>query len=102
MKLYRSRDGIFLGVCQGLADRTGFKAKYFRAGFIVAAIFLRWWVLPIYLGMAIFMPVRRSDSHVSAGFRDNFEDIRDDAAEFAKKEYQDLKNSMNGKNGEEG
>lgn len=94
MKLYRSRKGIFLGVCQGLSDRTGYQAKYFRAAFIVAALFFKWWALLIYLAMAIFMPVRKTEDFVSAGFRDTFEDIRDDVADFAKREYRDIKDSF--------
>lgn len=63
-KLYRSRHGKFLGVCQGIADWKDFPVQYVRWGFILAAVFTS--VLPIlivYLVMAFFLDPAPTDNN---------------------------------------
>ena len=54
--LYRSRDGIILGVCRGVADYFDFSAFWIRAILIVAFILTGFWpVIGIYLLAALLM-----------------------------------------------
>lgn len=93
MKLFRSRDGILLGVCQGLAEWSGYPVRYFRLAIILTAFFVDWWVFIIYLGLAILMPVRRPSGYDSDRFKETFSDLGDDARDFAKREYKNFKDA---------
>ena len=54
--LYRSRDGIIMGVCRGVADYFDFSAFWIRAILIVVFIFTGFWpVIGIYILAAILM-----------------------------------------------
>ena len=54
--LYRSRDGIILGVCRGVADYFDFSAFWIRAILIVVFILTGFWpVIGIYLLAALLM-----------------------------------------------
>ena len=54
--LYRSRDGIILGVCRGVADYFDFSAFWIRAILIVVFIFTGFWpVIGLYILAAILM-----------------------------------------------
>jgi phage shock protein C len=54
--LYRSRDGIILGVCRGVADYFDFSAFWIRAILIVAFVFTGFWpVIGIYILAALLM-----------------------------------------------
>jgi phage shock protein PspC (stress-responsive transcriptional regulator) len=91
MKVYRSRDGKIFGVCQGLADSTGYSVKYWRIGAVIAAFFTAGWAIAAYLGAAFLLPVKRPEGYDSKGFRENFEDLREDAESFVKREYNEFK-----------
>ncbi|MDA3809097.1 MAG: PspC domain-containing protein [Spirochaetaceae bacterium] len=91
MKLYRSREGKLFGVCQGIADATGYSVKYIRIAAVLVAFFTAGWALAAYGIAAFILPVQRPEGYESKGFRENFEDLRDDAESFVKKEYSDLK-----------
>ncbi|MEE4262243.1 MAG: envelope stress response membrane protein PspC [Desulfobacteraceae bacterium] len=54
--LYRSRDGIILGVCRGVADYLDVSAFWIRAILIVVFIFTGFWpVIGIYILAAFLM-----------------------------------------------
>lgn len=54
--LYRSREGIILGVCRGLADYFDFSAFWIRAILIVVFIFTGFWpIIGIYILAALLM-----------------------------------------------
>ncbi|MBB6480487.1 PspC domain-containing protein [Spirochaeta isovalerica] len=91
MKVYRSREGKIFGVCQGLADSTGYSAKYWRIAAVVAAFFTAGWAIAAYIIAAFVLPVRRPEGYDSKGFKENFEDLRDDAEAFVKREYSEFK-----------
>ena len=93
MKVYRSREGKIFGVCQGLADSTGYSAKYIRIAAVIAAFFTAGWAIAAYIIAALVLPVKRPDGYDGKGFRENFEDLRDDAESFVKREYNDLKSA---------
>lgn len=57
-KLYRSRDGIVWGVCQGLADWLDIDAIPVRLGFIILALITGFFPLLIGYGIAaLILPV---------------------------------------------
>jgi phage shock protein C len=54
--LYRSRDGVILGVCRGIADYFDFSAFWIRAILIITFIFTGFWpVIGIYILAALLM-----------------------------------------------
>ena len=54
--LYRSRDGIILGVCRGVSDYLDFSVFWIRAILIVVFIFTGFWpVIGIYILAAFLM-----------------------------------------------
>jgi phage shock protein C len=54
--LYRSRDGVILGVCRGIADYFDFSAFWIRAILIVVFICTGFWpVIGIYILAALLM-----------------------------------------------
>ena len=54
--LYRSRDGIILGVCRGVADYFNIAALWVRAILVVAFIFTGFWpIIGIYILAALLM-----------------------------------------------
>lgn len=91
MKIYRSREGKIFGVCQGLADATGFSVRYWRIGVVLAAIFTMRWTASAYLIAALILPVERPDRYNSKGFKEKFEDLKDDVESFIKREYKEFK-----------
>ena len=93
MKLYRSRQGKIFGVCQGLADRTAYPARYFRIAFVAAAFFWFWWTVALYTAAALLLPVKRPEGYEPEGFRENLDDLKDDAMEFVRREYRDFRNA---------
>ena len=52
-------EGVFLGVCAGLARKTGIAPIYFRAGFVVSAL-MGGIGLILYFVLAAIMPTRHS------------------------------------------
>jgi len=70
--LYRSRDGIILGVCRGVADYFDIAALWVRAIIVVVFIFTGFWpIIGIYLLAALLM---KSEPGVSGrhGSKRNF------------------------------
>jgi len=89
-RLYRSRRGEFLGVCQGIADWKDFPVGSVRLGFILLALFTAFMpVLVFYLILAIILPLepeyreeqrrenrRRSSEDVQADFENLKERVK--------------------------
>ncbi len=50
MKLYRARDGKFLGVCLGIARSMDWPVRLVRLGFILATVFTGFWP-----GIAVYL-----------------------------------------------
>ncbi|MBF9015308.1 MULTISPECIES: PspC domain-containing protein [unclassified Oceanispirochaeta] len=92
MKIYRSHDGLFLGVCKGLEESLGIPARYSRLIFIILAIiFKAWIILAIYLLAAILMPIRSGEDWK---IQDNFETLSRDARRWSRKEYDDIREML--------
>ena len=94
-KLYRSRNGKFLGVCQGIADWKDFPVQYVRWGFVLAAIFLNVPALLIYLILAFFLEPAPRDGFTSE--KDDFRYDREDGSSRFKSRFNSMKEDLNNK-----
>lgn len=55
-RLYRSRRGIFLGVCRGIAEHFGFSVFWFRVLVVIAVLVTGVWpLLGLYILLALIM-----------------------------------------------
>lgn len=74
--IYRARDGVFLGVCKGIADYFDFSVFLVRMAFVVFFIFSGFWpVIGVYLVAAFFMkpvPVVPLESEEEQDFYDSY------------------------------
>ncbi len=92
--IYRSRNGIILGVCQGLAEHFDFKPFWIRA--IVLIIFLAsgvWPILVLYFVAAFLMkpePVRPIETEAEQEFYDSYTTSSQRATSRIKRRYQNL------------
>jgi phage shock protein C len=91
---YRSRHGVILGVCRGLADYFDLKVFWIRVIFIFLLLVSGVWpMLIIYLIASLIMkpePVRPLDSEGEKEFYDSYTDSRHRAASRIKRRYHDL------------
>ncbi len=92
--IYRSRNGVFLGVCKGLAEYFDFSVFWVRMALIVVFIFSGFWpVIGIYLVAAFFMrpePVKPLESEEEQEFYDSYVHSPKTAAQRLKKKFEDL------------
>jgi phage shock protein C len=71
--LYRSRNGIILGVCRGIADYFDLSAFWIRAILIVTFIFTGFWpIIGIYILAALLMKSEPGGARVSKGSKHQF------------------------------
>lgn len=57
-RLYRSRNGMIFGVCQGIADWRDLPVGYIRLGIIIALVFTGFFPVGLlYLAAGFFLPV---------------------------------------------
>ena len=91
---YRSRDGIILGVCRGLADFFDLKVFWIRVIFIFLFIISGVWpMLVIYFVASLLMkpePVRPIESEEEKEFYDSYTSSRQRAAARVKRRFQNL------------
>ena len=92
--LYRSRNGVILGVCRGLADYFDFSVFWIRAIAVALFIFTGFWpVVGIYLLAALLM---KSDSAKNTGTGPNhkagsrYRCMRNDTAQRLKRKWKHL------------
>ncbi|MBW1865301.1 MAG: envelope stress response membrane protein PspC [Deltaproteobacteria bacterium] len=92
--LYRSRNGIILGVCRGLASFFDLKAFWIRV--IVVIFFLAsgvWPVLVLYFIASLLMkpePVRPIESEAEQEFYDSYTSSRPRATSRLKRRFHNL------------
>ena len=92
--LYRSRNGVILGVCRGLADYFDFSVFWIRAIAVILFIFTGFWpVVGIYLLAALLMKSGPSNfnnggSNHRAGSR--YRCLRNDTMESLKRKWKHL------------
>jgi phage shock protein C len=89
-KLYRSRNGMLFGVCQGIADWKGINAGYVRLALVVLTIFTGFFPFGLlYLVAAFFLPLapayreKESRSWYRSNVRKGFYDLRQDFDDMA-------------------
>jgi phage shock protein C len=91
---YRSRRGVILGVCRGLAECFDLKVFWIRTIFVLLLLISGLWpMLFIYLIASLIMkpePVRPLDTEEAKEFYDSYADSRQRAASRIKRRYHDL------------
>ena len=92
--IYRSRDGVFLGVCQGIAEHFDFSVFWVRMAMVIAFILTGFWpVIGIYLVAAFFMkpkPVRPIKSDEEHEFYDSYVHSPRNAAQRLRNKFANL------------
>jgi len=92
--LYRSRDGIILGVCRGVADYFNVAALWVRAILVVAFIFTGFWpIIGIYLLAALLMkpgPGVPGRQRSKRNFHCRYNHARRETAERFRRQWEDL------------
>ncbi|MDK9705929.1 MAG: envelope stress response membrane protein PspC [Desulforhopalus sp.] len=92
--IYRARDGVFLGVCKGVANYFDFSVFWVRMALVVVFIFSGFWpVIGVYLVAAFFMrpePVRPITSDDEQAFYDSYVHSPRSAAQRLKKKFHEL------------
>ena len=92
--IYRARDGVFLGVCKGIADYFDFSVFWVRIALVVVFIFSGFWpVIGIYLVAAFFMrpkPVKPIESEEEKQFYDSYVHSPRSGAHRLKKKFEEL------------
>jgi phage shock protein C len=92
--IYRSRNGVFLGVCQGIAEHFDFTVFWIRMAMVIAFILTGFWpVIGIYLVAAFFLkpkPVRPIKSDEEHEFYDSYVHSPRNAAQRLRKKFSNL------------
>jgi len=96
--VYRSRDGIILGVCRGIAEHFDFSVFWARAITILFFIFSGFWpIVVLYFIAALLMkpepviPIQTDEEHE---FYDSYIYSRKSAAERLRRRYNNLENRI--------
>ncbi|MDJ0621329.1 MAG: envelope stress response membrane protein PspC [Desulfocapsaceae bacterium] len=92
--IYRSRDGVILGVCKGLADYYDLSVFWIRVVMVGVLLVSGFWpVLGIYFIAALFMkpePVQPLENEDEREFYHSYVHSPSSAAQRLKKKFQDL------------
>jgi len=92
--IYRSRDGVFLGVCRGVAEHFDFSVFWVRMGIVFIFMLSGFWpVIGIYLVAAFFMkpePVRPIETAEEYEFYDSYVHSPRSAAQRLKSKFEKL------------
>ncbi len=98
--IYRSRNGVFLGVCRGIAEYFDLSVFWIRIALVVVFIFSGFWpVIGVYLVAAFFMkpkPVKPIESEGEREFYDSYVHSPKTAAQRLKKKFDDLERRIRG------
>lgn len=92
--IYRARDGVFLGVCKGIANYFDFSVFWVRMALVIVFVFSGFWpVIGVYLVAAFFMrpePVKPITNEEEREFYDSYVHSPRSAAQRLKKKFHDL------------
>jgi len=92
--LYRSRNGVLLGVCRGVADYFDFSVFWIRAIAVILFIFTGFWpVVGLYLLAALLMksePANGADIGLKQSSGGRYRGAGHDAAERLKRKWKHL------------
>jgi phage shock protein C len=93
-RLYRSRNGVILGVCQGIADYFDFNVFWLRMITVVVLLLSGLWpVAGIYIAAYLLMkpePVRPFGSDREREFYDSYVHSRGSASRRLKRRYENI------------
>lgn len=91
---YRSRTGVLLGVCKGLADHYDLSVFWVRLGFVIAFFLSGFWpVAGIYVAAALLMkprPIRPLESEEEEEFYDSYVRSPRNAAQRLRRKFENL------------
>ncbi len=92
--MYRSREGVVLGVCKGLAHYFDLSVFWVRFGMVITFLLSGFWpVIGVYIIAALLMkpkPVRPLENEDEREFYDSYVYSPRGAAQRLKKKFQDL------------
>ncbi len=98
--IYRSRNGVFLGVCRGIAEYFDVSVFWIRIALVIVFIFSGFWpVIGVYLVAAFFMkpkPVKPIESESEREFYDSYVHSPKTAAQRLRKKFDDLERRIRG------
>ena len=92
--IYRSRDGVLLGVCKGLADHYDLSVFWVRLGLVIAFLLSGFWpVIGIYIVASLLMkprPVKPIETAEEQEFYDSYVNSPRSAAQRLRRKYENL------------
>ncbi len=92
--VYRARNGVFLGVCKGIAEYFDLSVFWVRMALVIVFIFSGFWpVIGVYLVAAFFMkpkPVKPIASEEEQEFYDSYVNSPKTAAHRLKRKFEEL------------
>ncbi|MFV0436486.1 MAG: envelope stress response membrane protein PspC [Desulfopila sp.] len=92
--LYRARDGVLLGVCQGIADAYSLPVFWIRLALIVVFLLSGFWpVIGIYIIAALLMkprPIKPIDNEEEKEFYDSYVNSPRNAAQRLRRKFDNL------------
>ena len=98
--IYRARNGVFLGVCKGIAEYFDLSVFWVRIALVIIFIFSGFWpVIGVYLVAAFFMkpkPVKPLESEEEREFYDSYVHSPKTAAQRLRKKFDELERRIRG------
>jgi phage shock protein C len=98
--IYRARNGVFLGVCKGIAEYFDLSVFWVRMALVIMFVFSGFWpVIGVYLVAAFFMkpkPVKPIESEEEREFYDSYVHSPKTAAQRMRKKFDDLERRIRG------
>lgn len=92
--IYRSRDGVLLGVCKGLAEHYDLSVFWVRLGLVIAFLLSGFWpVIGIYIVASLLMkprPVKPIETAEEQEFYDSYVNSPRSAAQRLRRKYENL------------
>ncbi len=98
--IYRARNGVFLGVCKGVADYFDLSVFWLRLALVIVFIFSGFWpVIGVYLVAAFFMkpkPIKPIESEEEREFYDSYVHSPKTAAQRLRRKFDELERRIRG------
>jgi len=98
--IYRARNGVFLGVCKGIAEYFDLSVFWLRLALVIVFIFSGFWpVIGVYLVAAFFMkpkPIKPIESEEERDFYDSYVHSPKTAAQRLRKKFDELERRIRG------
>lgn len=92
--IYRSRNGLFMGVCKGLADNFDFSVTWFRIIIFILFLFTGFWpvgVMYILAGLILKVePVSPLRNERDEEFYDTYAHSRESALQRIRRKYENI------------